>query len=475
VLETATKPAAKPHGTAQALSHLLQSQKPKIKRTAAVVPVSWRQSPRYWDWRQFLERAQFWPHEQIEAWQLNRLQSLVRHAYVNTPGYRELYRQAGVRPDDIRSLPDLQRLPFTTKELFRDHLEEFSVRRRGRRYVTTGGSTGIPFGFYLARGNEAIEQAFIHTLWNRVGWRLGSVNAVLRGGYVGSAEKPWHFDAYRQALNLSSYHLTPETLPVCLEALRHWDVRILQAYPSSLHLLSSLMNDAGQAGTIPLDLILLGSENVYDWQLDLFQQVFPKAKLFAWYGHAEKAILAPWCERCRRYHAWPFYGITEVLHDDGKSAAEGIEGELVGTSLLNFVTPFIRYRTMDLAVPGPSACSACGRQFQLLERITGRAHEVIVTGTGRHISMTAINMHDRSFDDLRQFQFFQDTPGKVAFKYVPKAPLSPAQVEQLRQILAPKLGPDTELTLTAVSEIPRTKSGKYRFLDQRLDIKYGDR
>jgi phenylacetate-CoA ligase len=148
---------------------------------------------------------------------------------------------------------------------------------------------------------------------------------------------------------------------------------------------------------------------------------------------------------------------------------------LVGTSLLNFVTPFIRYRTMDLAVAGPIGCADCGRKFQLLEKIVGRSHEVIVTGTGRHISMTAINMHDRSFDDLRQFQFYQDTPGRVEFKFIPKSELSPSQIEQLRQTLASKFGSDTVLTLTAVKEIPRTKSGKYRFLDQRLNIKYGDR
>ena len=89
--------------------------------------------------------------------------------------------------------------------------------------------------------------------------------------------------------------------------------------------------------------------------------------------------------------------------------------------------------------------------------------------------MTAINMHDRSFDDLRQFQFFQDTPGRVVFKYIPKTALSPAQIENVREILAQKLGTDTELTLAAVKEIPRTQAGKYRFLDQRLAIKYGDR
>lgn len=453
----------------------LQRHKRAIKQVASVVPVFWRQLPVYWEWRWFLEKAQFWPAERMAAWQLTRLQKMVQYAFENTPGYRQLYEEAGVQPKDIRSLADLQQLPFTTKELFQNNLEDFSVRRRGRRYVTTGGSTGIPFGFYLMQANESIESAFMHTFWQRVGWQLGGRSAILRGGYIGTPEQPWQYDPYWEDLLLSSYQLTDKTLPAYLDVMRQRDIHTLQAYPSSLHLMCRLMEEAKISNPIPLRLVLLGSENVYDWQLELFQRVFPQARLFAWYGHAERVILAPWCERSRQFHAWPLYGITEVLGANDQPVAPGTEGELVGTSFHNFVTPFIRYRTMDRAVLGASDCPACGRHFQLLESISGRSHEMIVTATGRHISMTAINMHDRTFDALRQFQFYQDTPGRVLFKYVAKNPLDVLDLEQIRQVLRKKLGTDTELTLAAVEEIPRTASGKYRFLDQRLKIKYGDR
>jgi phenylacetate-CoA ligase len=101
---------------------------------------------------------------------------------------------------------------------------------------------------------------------------------------------------------------------------------------------------------------------------------------------------------------------------------------------------------------------------------------VIVTGTGRYISMTAINMHDGIFDHLRQFQFLQTTPGEVVFHYVAKAGVLPSTEAALIQHgLRAKLGADVRLELRSVSEIPRTKAGKFRFLDQRLPIHYGDR
>jgi phenylacetate-CoA ligase len=130
---------------------------------------------------------------------------------------------------------------------------------------------------------------------------------------------------------------------------------------------------------------------------------------------------------------------------------------------------------MDMAVNGPEQCPDCGRQFPTLERIQGRLQEVIVTGTGRYISMTAINFHDRIFDRLRQFQFLQETAGQLVFRYVPKSPLTEGEVSGIREGLMKKLGDDMKLQMCATDRIELTPRGKLRFLDQRLPVKYGDR
>jgi phenylacetate-CoA ligase len=453
---------------------LLGAARQVAREGARVVPVEWRMGRTYWRWRRFLGAAQYWPARQIRAWQDEQLARIVAHAYEHTEGYRELYRQAGVRPGDVRSLDDLRHLPFVTKELLRDNLEAFSVPGRGRRYLTTGGSTGIPFGFYGGRELDAIEWAFMHTDWGWAGWRLGDRSAVLRGAYIGSEAELFRQDRYKRELLLSTYYLRESNVAAFADAITAWGARTLQSYPSALNLLCDLLHDTGLAGRLSFDVILLGSENAYDWQLRKFAATFPTAQLMCWYGHAERAILAPWCRASRRYHAWPFYGATEVLTDTGAEAQPGDEGELVGTSFHGRVTPFIRYRTMDRAVKGPARCDRCGRDFPLLESISGRSHEVIVTSSGRYISMTMINMHDAIFDQLRQFQFYQDRPGAVVFNYVPKGELTAAQADGIRRGLAVKLGGDMELELRAVASIPRTRSGKYRFLDQRLAIRYSD-
>jgi phenylacetate-CoA ligase len=85
--------------------------------------------------------------------------------------------------------------------------------------------------------------------------------------------------------------------------------------------------------------------------------------------------------------------------------------------------------------------------------------------------MTAINMHDETFDNVRQFQFYQDTPGKLILKILPNKNFSNVDLQRIYDNLKFKLGHDTELEIKLVDSIPRTKSGKLRFLDQKLEIK----
>jgi phenylacetate-CoA ligase len=139
-----------------------------------------------------------------------------------------------------------------------------------------------------------------------------------------------------------------------------------------------------------------------------------------------------------------------------------------------YATPFVRYRTQDLAVLKGWGCASCGRPYQVWERIEGRLQEFILTGTGRHISTTAINMHDDIFDHIRQFQFFQQEKGRVVFRFIPKESCDEATVQDMRTRLMTKLGEDTDLRMERVEHIPLTSRGKHRLLVQEMELTYDD-
>jgi phenylacetate-CoA ligase len=443
------------------------------RRVISLVPPACRRSQVYDGWESFLLQSREWPEDRIQAWQLKKLRGIVRYASERTEGYREIYRKAGVRPEDIQRLDDIRFLPLTNKKMFQGNLEAFSVKGARRKYITTGGSSGIPLGFYNFPDLRQTENAFVQHAWSEFGWRPQIRTAVLRGGFIGTPEKPWMYDPYRRELHLSTYFLSQQTLPIYIRKVRDYGIPILQAFPSSLNVLADLLRENHMHNAFQLNAIFLASENSYDWLLQKAAETFPGVRLFDCYGQSERVIFGAWCPDSREYHVNPFYGVTELVNGS-HSVAEGSSGMLVGTSFHNLATPFIRYETMDRATRGTNYCAHCGRHWLMLASLDGRCHESIITSTGRYISMSMMNMHDRIFDGIAQFQFQQLEKGKLTFRYIPRTHLSVAEEHQVQQGLLTKLGSDVELTLEAVEQIKRTQAGKFRWLDQHLDVPYGD-
>jgi phenylacetate-CoA ligase len=429
-------------------------------------------NPEYRAWLRFLEESETWSSEEIERYQFERVKKTVQHAYENTKGYRRLFDDGGVAPHMLKAMDDIRRLPFTTKEDLRDRLEDFSAVWPGRKYVTTGGSTGIPFGFYRDEVAFSRELASKAHQYHRVGWKEGDRQLVLRGLPIQNSEYVEYAEKFEE-LRCSSYHLTPAHMEIFYRRALDYGPQWLRCYPSSGFLFARFLDERGLR--IPsIRGVLCASENLYDFQRALMQRVFGQ-NVYSHYGHYELAVLAGFCEHAPWYHVLPQYGYAELVDRNGAPVTQpGALGEIVGTSFLMFSTPFIRYRTQDFAVLKSFGCSLCGRPYQIWERVEGRLQEFIVTGAGRLISMTAINMHDKTFDPVSQFQFHQSERGRLTLRYIPKAACDPSSLYAMKHKIAEKLGSDVDLALQPVNEIALTARGKHRFLIQELTLEHGD-
>ena len=429
-------------------------------------------NPHYRSWLQFLQRSESWSAARIAIYQLDQLKRVVLHAYENCPAYRKLFDREGIAPEDIQSPDDIKKLPFVRKEDLRDHLEEFSCPWPDRKYATTGGSTGIPFGFYrddIAFGRELASKAH---QYHRIGWSEGDRQLVLRGLPIDTPDHMTYVPEFEE-LRCSSYHLTPDAIETFYLRALEYQPKWLRCYPSSGYVFARFLDE--RDWKIPsIEGVLCASENLYEFQRKLMQKVFGE-NVFSHYGHYELAVLAGYCEHSPTYHVLPQYGYAELLDSHGERVrTPGQIGEVVATSFLMYATPMIRYRTRDFAVFKSSGCGECGRPYEVWDRIEGRLQEFVVTRTGRLISMTAINMHDRTFDGVRQFQFHQQERGKLTLNYVPRPECDDSALSFLRSRLFEKLGKDISLHLQAVEEIPLTARGKHRFLIQELPVEFHD-
>jgi phenylacetate-CoA ligase len=425
----------------------------------------------YRSWIAFLRSSENWGEEAIAEFQFHEMKRIIGLA-LQTPGYRKMLDAAGMSLDSIRDVHDFRRIPIVTKEILRDAIEDFTLPVRERDYVTTGGSTGMPFGFFRDRVSFAKELASKAYQYYRVGWREGDRQIVFRGLPIETEDHTEYVPEFNE-LRCSSYYLVPEWLEVYRLRALEFQPAWIKGYPSSIEVFANFLKET--ARPFPrVRGILCASENLYDHQRILFQQVF-NAPVFSHYGHYEMAVLAGFCEHESTYHVLPQYGFAELIDEKGNPVSEpGKRGEIVGTSFISNVTLFLRYRTQDFAVLKGWGCSSCGRPYQIWERIDGRLQEFIVTASGRLISMTAINMHDDVFDHVWQFQFYQKQIGEVVFRYIPKPTCTATIVEDMKKRLLLKLGTDVQLAMQAVDRIPLTKRGKHRFLIQELDVRYGD-
>ncbi len=446
-------------------------------KALAFLPAKYRLPSVYYKIKNLLYDGQYWDIDKIKNWQLINLKKIIRFAYDTVPGYNQLFNEQNITPDDIINIDDIKHLPFSTKELIRDNLKDFTskaIPKWKMKYLTTGGSTGIPFGFYNTYNQYFIELAFIHFGWEKTGWKWAELSAVLRGAFVGNEQKFWTYDKFHNELHLSSYYLTKNTIPLYIKKIEEFKPKYIQAYPSSMIVFADYIKELYGENPLNFDVLFLGSENLYDWQKKILKEIFPASRIYSWYGHAEKVILAMNCKNSDKYHINPFYGLVKILDNDKNEVTENQSGELVGTSFWNFATPFIRYRTMDIATRGKNFCEHCQTNFELINSIEGRLQEFILTDDGRYISMTAINMHDDIFDLIKQFMFYQEQRGIVVFKYIPKRVLTQDEINEIEKRLKIKLKDSIHLIMQEVNDLPKMPSGKYRFLEQKLNLKYGE-
>ncbi|NLZ29186.1 MAG: phenylacetate--CoA ligase family protein, partial [Methanomicrobiales archaeon] len=391
------------------------------------------------------------------------------------PYYRRIFDDRGLVPGDIRTPADLHLLPPLSREDLQANLPDLRARNYPEsafEYVTTGGSTGIPVGFYYEKGaSRAREWAFMKTQWDRVGYRFGDRCIVLRGYIVGSSRDAiyWNKTLFGRWLLMSAHHMTEATLPAYICEIRRFRPRFIQAYPSTAAVLARYMIEHEVAPFPTVKAILCGSENLYPWQRDLLAEAFG-CRVFSWYGNSEQTVLAGECEESTHYHIFPEYGVVELIGRDGQPVEDpGVLGEVVATNLTNYICPLIRYRTMDLAMAAAGPCT-CGRHYPLLERVEGRLQDFIVTSNHRLISMTAVNMHSDVFDNVLQLQFCQEKAGEVLLRVIKKPGYNDRDTRYILEELDKKFGGDVDVTIHFVTEIPRTRRGKYQFLVQKLPL-----
>lgn len=422
-------------------------------------------------WSKFIEFSQYWSKEEIEKYQLNKLKILVSHAYENVPYYKEIFESIDFHPNDLKDFKAYKQLPFLTKDILRERSEDFfpkNIEKQTAFYFTTGGSTGEPLGFYRQQINDIIERSFMYSQWGRVGFNTKSRIVILRGEPINGElifEK-----RSRNSWLFSSYQLSKKNICKYADELNRIRPDFFHVYPSSFFLLTQLLLENGLQLEFSPKAILCGSEPLHQYQRELFETTF-NTRTFSWLGLAEQTTLAAECEYSKNFHIWPQHSFVEMVDDEGNDVTDiGNSGQLIGTNLHNFVTPFIRYKSGDLAILDANECTECKRNFVLLSKIEGRIQDVVYLKDGSMfpISPAIYGIHDHFWSKINKIQVFQDVLGHVEIRV---GTSDGGVMEKLNKALSDRFTDKLSFELKRTNNFERTSSGKHKFLIQKLKRK----
>ncbi len=428
----------------------------------------------------FLEKSQWWTWSKIQALQAKKLPLLLDHAYKTVPFYRRCFDEHGLRPNDVKDLSDLKRLPILTKRDIQQDVtrlvsDQFKEKKKIEDY--SGGSTGRPTRFYQDFSYKAWEQADMLRCYRMTGYQLGTRWAFLWGSDHDASTHRGYWGAIKDHIiyNLvwiNTFDLTADTLLRTLEQMARWQPKIIVAYVSSVALLAKLIREKQIRGISP-KAIQTSAEVLTPDTRQLIESAFG-CPVFDRYGCREMGNIAHECERHNGLHILAENNLVELVDDNGRAAQPGSAGRLVVTNLNNYAMPFIRYDTGDLAVSAQQNCR-CGRGLPLLSSVQGRISDVISSPSGKLLHGEFFSHLFYKVDGISQFRVIQKSRRDLLVQIVPAQNFQEAKVfSYLRQAISQHGDPEFEIHFELHSHLPPAPSGKYRFTISELPVQLGN-
>lgn len=414
-----------------------------------------------------LLESQYWSREQLDRQRDEKIRKIVSTAFDASPYYRDLMTGLRLSPGEIRGASDLKIFPLLTKQIVREKAAELLVSDGSSGKVHhghTSGTTGSPLSLWYDRRtvvfNDAVDQR--QKIWG--GMKTGDWLGIFLGRMIvpGRTSNPpfWRVNRLHRQVWFSSFHMSDDTLPLYTNEIKRRQLRFLEGYPSTLFILAQHVLRAGES--LPLQAVFTSSETMHKTQRETIEAAFG-AEVFDYYGHAERTIFATECEAHSGKHLAEEYGFTEIVDANGNPVADGQPGYLVGTSLHNVAMPMIRYRTGDISAIVREPCS-CGRTLLRIEGVSTKAEDIVITPEGRMVSPSTLTHPFKPLTSVLSSQIVQETLHYVHVRIVTSPEFSDEDERSLRAALAARLSPAMTIRIERVANIPREKSGKFRWV-----------
>lgn len=372
----------------------------------------------------------------------------------------------------IKSISDLKNLPLLDKSIIRANFDRIISRRKSilnSFQFNTGGSTGEPLQFYASRLCGFIDRYHQMFLFELNGYEHGQRIVAFDGTVIPEKLRDKNIFWQQKSKNeipygsyhFSSHYFSKDTENHYIEMFMKLKPSYLRGYPSFI----SLFAEALSRNNIEPSFVKgvhLTAENIYANQQEFISRVF-RCPIYKQYGHSEMAVFGFALPNTEEYFCSPYYGITEIVDENGQNVQIGASGEIVVTGFHNFIMPFVRYRTGDHAVFG-----GCSNGYTVLKQIQGRSQDFLIDKNGLKVPVTGtiFGQHFHAFSKILKWQLIQKEIGKVEVLIVP----SKDYIKEDEQEILAKLSEGERFTpkLSYVNNVKLSHRGKMSFVINHL-------
>lgn len=427
--------------------------------------------------------------EKIERYKDKTFKKMVSYAY-SVPVYKKKYKEAGIHPDDIRGIKDIQKIPFISRkeirELFPEGITPPNFNRKKGFVVCTGGTTGK---YCCTSGSEpvciytdfySLLESVIMGIRER---RLFSFDwKKTRIANIGNFNPYKYDDVYDKAVNKHVKHFYPlknilsmqasgKSMEI-LEKLDTFQPEIIISYPAIYQNLS-LLKRKGLGKNINPKLLLSGGQLLDDFTKSFVEDTFD-CKLLNMYGSCESgANIAFECPE-GGWHIHSDYFHLEAIDENMEVVGPGERGRLVITKLWGRGTPLIRYTGMeDWITLGNGKKCKCGLKSPILHRpLEGRIISNIILPNGKiylpteFLFITSVLKELKAYH-VRRFQIIQKKINEIEIHLVIDDDLRKKGVpfeemaKRIKKVYTEKTGPNVMITVKEVKDAEDTlESGK---------------
>ncbi|MEO7159793.1 MAG: phenylacetate--CoA ligase PaaK [Polaromonas sp.] len=427
-----------------------------------------------------LEHIETASRDEIAALQLERMKWTLKHAYDNVPHYKKKFDDQGVHPDDLKTLADLARFPFTTKTDLRDNYPFglFAVpRTQVARVHASSGTTGKPIVVgYTLKDIDTWANLVARSI-RAAGGRAGDTCHIAYGYGLFTGGMGAHYGAERagcMVIPMSGGQTEKQ-----VQLIQDFQPEIIMVTPSySLVIAEEFERQGIKPEDISLKIGIFGAE---PWGHGMRDEIERKLGIEAIDIYGLTEVMGPGvaCECIESKDGpviWEDHFYPEIINPDtGEVVADGEEGELVFTSLSKEAMPVIRYRTRDLTRLLPPT----SRSFRRMGRITGRTDDMLIV---RGVNVFPSVIEEQILRDKRlagTYQILLSRDGHLDNVEVRcelqrefSGHLSAVEIQAISKELQHHIktiaGISTRVTVMDHDSIPRTLTGKARrVIDER--------